>query len=92
MGLSHNARMTNGNHSFALAYGMDVVIPTEMGMPTHPGLSFKARETNIQNLKDTWIEQMKQEEMHPFGWRTTNNEVFPTTIRKSDNVPSRLEF
>ncbi|RVX05864.1 hypothetical protein CK203_023756 [Vitis vinifera] len=34
MGLSNHTRVTTGNTSFALAYGMNAVIPTEIGLPT----------------------------------------------------------
>ena len=57
---------------------------------SHPGLPFKARETNIWNLKNTWIRQMKQEGTQPSRWHPTSNELLFTTIEKSDHVPSKL--
>ena len=34
VGLPNDARMTNRNTHFALAYGIDAIIPTEIGLPT----------------------------------------------------------
>ncbi|RVX18460.1 hypothetical protein CK203_006651 [Vitis vinifera] len=34
VGLSNHTRTSDRKHSFALAYGMDAVIPTEIGLPT----------------------------------------------------------
>ncbi|RVW59098.1 hypothetical protein CK203_113307 [Vitis vinifera] len=61
MGLSNHTRTPTGNTPFALAYGMDAIIPTEIGLPTirtEAGTQDDANEELGRNLD--WADEVRE--------------------------------
>ncbi|RVW95992.1 hypothetical protein CK203_027641 [Vitis vinifera] len=69
-----------GNTPFALAYGMDAVIPTEIGLPTiRTDAAKQMMQTELGRNLD-WADEVR--ESQPSGWQTINKEHPPITIAK----------
>ncbi|RVW17142.1 hypothetical protein CK203_075996 [Vitis vinifera] len=70
-----------GNTPFALAYGMDAVIPTEIGLPTIRTDAAKQNDANTEIGRNLdWADEVR--EVQPSGWQTINKEHPPITIAK----------
>ncbi|RVW71623.1 hypothetical protein CK203_052646 [Vitis vinifera] len=68
-----------GNTPFALTYGMDAVIPTEIGLPTIRTDAAKQKDANMELGRNLdW--QTKSEKAHPSGWQIINKEHQRITI------------
>ncbi|RVW45955.1 hypothetical protein CK203_068690 [Vitis vinifera] len=67
MGLSnHNAGRPTGNTPFALTYGMDAVIPTEIGLPTIRTDAAKHKDANTETRKKFGLGRRSQRKrIHP---------------------------
>ncbi|RVW90531.1 Transposon Ty3-G Gag-Pol polyprotein [Vitis vinifera] len=72
-----------GNTPFALAYGMDAIILTEIGLPTIRTEAGTQDDTNKELGRNLdWVDEVR--EMHPSGWQTINRGHPLTTIAKQD--------
>ncbi|RVW70753.1 hypothetical protein CK203_058068 [Vitis vinifera] len=70
-----------GNTPFALAYGMDAVIPTEIGLPTIRTDAAKQNDANTELGRNLdWADEVRRAQ--PSGWQTINKEHPPITIAK----------
>ncbi|RVW20328.1 hypothetical protein CK203_104606 [Vitis vinifera] len=70
-----------GNTPFALAYGMDAVIPTEIGLPTIRTDAAKQNDANTELGRNLdWADEVGR--VQPSGWQTINKEHPPITIAK----------
>ncbi|RVW62616.1 hypothetical protein CK203_059538 [Vitis vinifera] len=60
-GLSNHTRTTNRKHSFRLAYGMDAVIPTEIGLPTIQTDAAKQNDANTELERNLdWADEVRE--------------------------------
>ncbi|KAL6323402.1 hypothetical protein AAG906_038673 [Vitis piasezkii] len=61
VGLSNNTRRPTGNTPFALAYGMDAVIPTEIGLPTIRIEAAKQDDANAELGRNLdWADEVRE--------------------------------
>ncbi|RVW26184.1 hypothetical protein CK203_107515 [Vitis vinifera] len=61
MGLSNHTRTTNRKYSFALTYGMDAVIPTEIGLPTIRTDAAKQKDANTELGRNLdWADEVRE--------------------------------
>ncbi|RVW28354.1 hypothetical protein CK203_099752 [Vitis vinifera] len=70
-----------GNTPFALAYGMDAVIPTEIGLPTIRTDAAKQSDANMELGRNLdWTDEVR--ESAPSGWQIINKGHQHITIAK----------
>ncbi|RVW67544.1 hypothetical protein CK203_062360 [Vitis vinifera] len=61
MGLSNHTRTTNRKYPFALTYGMDAVIPTEIGLPTIRTDAAKQKDANTELGRNLdWADEVRE--------------------------------
>ncbi|RVW26627.1 hypothetical protein CK203_099263 [Vitis vinifera] len=61
MGLSNHTRTTNRKHSLRLAYGMDAVIPTEIGLPTIRTEAAKQDDASVELGRNLdWADEVRE--------------------------------
>ncbi|RVX19741.1 hypothetical protein CK203_005060 [Vitis vinifera] len=61
MGLPNHTRRPTGNTPFALAYGMDAVIPTEIGLPTIRTDAAKQNDANMELGRNLdWTDEVRE--------------------------------
>ncbi|RVW81181.1 hypothetical protein CK203_041096 [Vitis vinifera] len=74
MGLSNHTRTPTGNTPFALAYGMDAVIPTEIGLPTIRTDAAKQNDANTELGRNLdWADEVREKRSHPDGRLSTKS-------------------
>ncbi|RVW71040.1 Gag-Pol polyprotein [Vitis vinifera] len=63
-----------GNTPFALAYGMDAVIPTEIGLPTIRTDAAKQNDANTELGRNLdWADEVREKRSHPDGRLSTKS-------------------
>ncbi|RVW77943.1 Gag-Pol polyprotein [Vitis vinifera] len=63
-----------GNTPFALTYGMDAVIPTEIGLPTIRTDAAKQKDANTELGRNLdWADEVR--ESRPSGWQIINKGI-----------------
>ncbi|RVX00853.1 Retrovirus-related Pol polyprotein from transposon 17.6 [Vitis vinifera] len=78
-----------GNTPFALTYGMDAVIPTEIGLPTIRTDAAKQKDANTELGRNLdWADEVR--ESAPSGWQIINKEHQRITIEKSGPETSKM--
>ncbi|RVW25566.1 hypothetical protein CK203_111027 [Vitis vinifera] len=61
VGLSNHTRTPTGNTPFALTYGMDAVIPTEIGLPTIRTDAAKQKDANTELGRNLdWADEVRE--------------------------------
>ncbi|RVW74067.1 Transposon Tf2-11 polyprotein [Vitis vinifera] len=78
-----------GNTPFALTYGMDAVIPTEIGLPTIRTDAAKQKDANTELGRNLdWADEVR--ESAPSGWQIINKGHQRITIEKSGPETSKM--
>ncbi|RVX08767.1 hypothetical protein CK203_010850 [Vitis vinifera] len=99
MGYRTTPGRPTGNTPFALTYGMDAVIPTEIGLPTIRTDAAKQKDANTELGRNLELGRRSQRKrIHPDGRLSTksiahyNRKVRPRNFKKWEQVSHGASF